>query len=441
LRTYRLVYHAISMCFLLFVCATPRPAQGQITEQLLLSFTGTGGTDPGQSPYGTLIVDSGNLYGTTLQGGSFNAGVVYEVTPAAGGGYAETVLHNFTGNAAGDGDGGFPSAGLVKDTAGNVYGTTLCGGDAPCNANGVGGDGTIYEFTAAGSYVVLYRFGGGSDGSRPFAPLLYLNGYLYGTTTHGGLAGNCSDANGSGCGTVFKFQVSTGIKTVLYRFTGGNDGAIPYAPLVHDKHGHFDGTTFSGGQYGFGTIFSLNGTTETALHQFTGGNDGGEPMAGLSVDSSNNLYGTTTCGGVPGALCPVGGGVVYEFTSGGAFQTLHSFANPSDGADPIAGVILDAAENLCGTTYAGGASAAGSVFTLTKNSNYQTELSYDFLGVPEDGANPVAGLTFGTTTKRKQACPGTSPLFPPRGKGACTYACGSVSRGGATQLGAVYQAK
>jgi len=445
LRTHRLVFHTVSICFLLSVCGAPRQARGQITEQLLLSFTGPGGTDPGQTPYGTLIVDSGNLYGTTLQGGgSSNAGVVFELVAATG---AENVLHTFTGNPTGDGDGGFPSAGLVKDAEGNLYGTTLCGGDGVCNPNGIGGDGIIYEVTKppTRNYIVLYRFGGGaaSDGSRPFAPLLYLNGYLYGTTTHGGLAGNCTDANGSGCGTVFGFNVATGIETILYRFTGGNDGAIPYAPLAHDKHGHFDGTTFSGGQFGFGTIFSLKETTETVLHQFTGGNDGGEPMAGLSVDSADNLYGTTTCGGLPGAPCPGGGGVVYEFPAAGAFQTLHAFTGTPDGADPIAGVILDAAENLCGTTFAGGTTSPslGTVFTLTKSSSYQTEISYDFLGAPGDGASPVAGLTFGKTSKINQTCPGTSGPLPPHGKGTCSYTCGAVKTGGNVGFGAIFEAQ
>src|ERR1700690_507101 len=216
--TYRLALLAGFSILVLATCALPLHAQ--ITDVLLQSFTGTDGTAPGASPESTLIFDSsGNLYGTTTQGGTYNAGVLFKLD--ASNSYAETVLHTFTGNAAGDGDGGFPTAGVVMDASGNLYGTTSCGGDGACNSSGVGGDGITYRINeTGGGYTVLYRFGGGRDGSRPYAPLIRAGSYLYGTTTHGGL-GACSDGLGAGCGTLFKIATSTGLETVLYRFTRG----------------------------------------------------------------------------------------------------------------------------------------------------------------------------------------------------------------------------
>jgi uncharacterized repeat protein (TIGR03803 family) len=448
MSTVRLALSAGSI--LLMFAISVFPARAQIVEGVVQTFTGVGGTAPGTSPSGTLITNpsgitdsSGYLYGTTLQGGTFNAGVVFKLDASIG--YAETVLHSFTGNSAGDGDGGFPTAGLVMDRAGNLYGTTTCGGDGACNGSGVGGDGIIYELPAAGGYIVLYRFSGGRDGSRPWAPLIQVGANLYGTTTHGG-AGDCSDGLGIGCGTAFKFATTSNHETVLYRFTGGADGGVPYAPLVQDTLGRFDGTTSTGGKFNWGTVFRLatasTGTImESVLYHFTGGSDGGDPIAGLSMDSANNLYGTATCGGIVGALCPGGNGVVFQLSSAG-FQTLHTFTGTPDGADPVAGVVLDAAANLCGTTYAGGGGTPpmGTLFTLTKSSGYLTELSYDFGSAGTgDGANPLTGLTFGQPANK--ACPGTPPESRPPGKGTCTYVCGTAKNGGTGAKGIVFGAQ
>ena len=434
---HRLVAFTVALIILnlaLQVCS----AYAQIRESVVLSFTGTGGGAPGSAPYGTLIADStGNLYGTTLRGGRFNAGVVFKLDAARD--YAEVVLHTFTGNPRGDGDGGFPAAGLVMDADGNLYGTTTCGGNAPCDTQGVGGDGVIYRITPAESYAVLYKFKGGSDGSRPYASLLRVGTVLYGTTTHGGLTG-CTDALGAGCGTAFKFPIKSGRETVFYRFTGGNDGGVPYAPLVRDRLGRFVGTTWAGGLNSRGTIFSLTAQgAQSVLYHFRGSSDGGRPFAGLSVDSANNLYGTASCGGT-GGICPRGRGVVFVF-SAATFQTLHSFAASPDGAMPIAGVILDSAKNLCGTTFSGGAASMGTLFTLTSSSGYAKEIRYDFLGAPQDGAFPYAGLLFDPLV-RKRVCPGTAPVLDqPSGKGVCNYACGAPSAGGAANAGAVVGAQ
>jgi len=445
MRSYRFVLFAGFSIFVLMPCVLQLHAQ--ITEMLLQSFTGTGGLTPGASPESTLIFDSsGNLYGTTTQGGTYNAGLLFKLDASLG--YAETVLHTFTGNAAGDGDGGFPTAGVVMDASGNLYGTTSCGGDGACSSSGLGGDGIIYKINiTTGTYTVLYRFGGGRDGSRPYAPLIRAGNYLYGTSTHGGL-GSCSDGVGVGCGTLFKIATSTGLETVLYRFTGGIDGGIPYAPVVHDKLGRFDGTTSIGGLNGMGTIFAFISNTESVLHDFTGGADGGLPYSGLTVDSTNSLYGTATCGGTPGVVCPAGNGVVFELSPSAGFQTLHAFSGAPDGALPLGGVILDYLGNLCGATDLGGGVTPpmGTLFTLTKSSGYLTELLYDFGSAGTgDGANPVAGLTFGPKAKKKQLCPGVASLAPlPPKKGTCTYVCGVVGTlksGGASGQGAVFEAR
>jgi uncharacterized repeat protein (TIGR03803 family) len=191
-----------------------------------------------------------------------------------------------------------------------------------------------------------------------------------------------------------------------------------------------------------GTIFTFVSKRESVLYSFTGGADGAVPFAGLTVDSANTLYGTTVSGGGPTPSCPGDVGVVFELSSAG-FQTLHTFCGP-DGAMPVGGVILDDLGNLCGTTELGGSAVApmGTMYTLTKSSVYMTELQYDFLGGPGDGANPVAGLTFGQKGKTKQLCP-VDPgagLQPPK-KGTCTYVCGAAKSGGAGGLGAIFESR
>lgn len=435
---------ALTGCFLILTLAfSAPPLHAQFTDILLQSFTGTSGAAPGASPEGTLIVDSsGNFYGTTTQGGTYNAGVVFKLD--ASNGYAETVLHEFSGNPTGDGDGGFPIGGVVLNKANQtLYGTASCGGDEACDPAGEGGDGIVYGINlTSGSYTVLYRFGGVNhgDGSRPYAPLIRVGGYLYGTTTHGGRRG-CADPLGDGCGTLFKISATTGHETILYSFTGGADGGVPYAPVVHDTLGHFDGTTSIGGANNGGTIFTFFSNHQNVLYSFTGGADGAIPHAGLTVDGAHNLYGTTTAGGGPTPECAGGNGVVFEFSAIAGLQPLHTFCGePIDGAMPEAGVLLDHVGNLCGTTEFGGSAASmGTVFSLTKNNGY---LFYDFGGIVDDGANPVAGLTFGTTSKKKQLCPTGAPEeSEPQKKGTCTYVCGNTKSGGALGQGAVFQAQ
>jgi uncharacterized repeat protein (TIGR03803 family) len=280
----------------------------------------------------------------------------------------ETVLHSFAG---GPSDGADARAGLIVDGAGNLYGTTLRGG---ASDNGV-----VFKLAPDGTEMVLHPFAGGdSDGAFPFGGLIADGaGNLYGTTAGGG----------AGFGVVFKLAPN-GTETVLYSFTGPPvDGANPLAGLIADGASNLYGTTELGGSaaFGSGVVFKLAPDgTETVLHSFAGANsDGAFPEAGLIADGAGNLYGTTSQGGVSN------NGVVFKLAPNGIETVLHSFAGgPSDGADARAGLIVDGAGNLYGTTLRGGASDNGVVFKLAPDGT-ETVL-YSFAGV--DGSGPLAGL-------------------------------------------------
>lgn len=203
------------------------------------------GTD-GAHPYSGLIQDKfGDLFGTTYYGGTFGKGTVFELTAAG----AESVLYDFTGNT----DGGYPSAGLVPDAHGNVYGTTVGGGTS--------GQGVVFKLSRAGAETVLYDFTGGSSGGSPDAGLAVdPQGNFYGTTVNGGA---------NGLGTVFKLTPS-GVHSVLYSFVG-TDGANPEAGLVRDTAGNLYGTTLNGGASGHGVVFKVTVSgSESVLHDFAG---------------------------------------------------------------------------------------------------------------------------------------------------------------------------
>ncbi len=309
----------------------------------------------GGVPLAGLIADAaGNLYGTTANGGASSRGTVFELTPT---GAALTVLHSFSSTGS---DGANPSAGLIADAAGNLYGTTAFGG---AGTNCPSGCGTVFKLMPTGTLTVLHSFGG-SDGANPSAGLIAdAAGNLYGTTADGGAGTNCP----SGCGTVFELT-PTGTLTVLHSFTF-SDGANPFAGLIADAVGNLYGTTISGGVSGRGTVFELTPTgTLTVLHSFTG-SDGGFPSAGLIADATGNLYGTTSEGGASANCSVFGCGTVFKLTPTGTLTVLHSFAG-SDGETPSAGLIADAAGNLYGTTQYGGASTncgasgCGTVFKL-----------------------------------------------------------------------------
>lgn len=249
----------------------------------------------------------------------------------------ETVLYAFKGEADGQPNGYAPP--LIRDEAGNLYGTTYVGGDlSACND----GCGVVYKVDRAGKETVLYAFKGTPDGEDPgtYGALLRDEvGNLYGTTAGGG---------NSGWGTVFKLN-RAGQETVLYSFTGGADGGAPYAGLIQDPEGNFYGTTGERGEFGWGVAYKLDPTgTETVLHAFTGGADGAFPLAGLIRDAKGNLYGATLLGG------EFGDGVVYMLDPAGNETVLYNFTGGADGANPYASLVLDEAGNLYGTTVEGG---------------------------------------------------------------------------------------
>ncbi|HUA14889.1 MAG TPA: choice-of-anchor tandem repeat GloVer-containing protein [Verrucomicrobiae bacterium] len=210
--------------------------------------TFTESTTDGFGAYSNLVRDSlGNLYGTAYLGGNYHCaggcGVVFRVS--AGG--VEKVLKRFTGKPN---DGDSPVGGLIRDHAGNFYGTTRFGGTADL--------GTVFKMDSTGKETVLYSFQGGSDGASPEYSNLVMDaaGNLYGTTAEGG-GGDCTALGYSGCGTVFKLDTS-GVETVLHSFAGEpTDGAIPYAGLTLGSDGNLYGTTYNGGTANAGTVFKI----------------------------------------------------------------------------------------------------------------------------------------------------------------------------------------
>jgi uncharacterized repeat protein (TIGR03803 family) len=340
--------------------------------QVLHAFQG--GSDGG-IPIGGMAFDKyGNLFGTTRYGGvgiGSGFGIVFKIDAITG---HFLNLHNFLEGPPGY-DGLMPYGGLFYKS-GYFYGTTFIGG-----ANS---DGVVFKVgeSGGGRYSHLHVFAGDTDGAAPEAGVVLdrATGNVFGTTYYGGIVG-CA----LGCGTIF--VIAQNQERVVYSFGGGNDGAHPTAPLVEDKAGNFYGTTVEGGAYGYGTVFKLNTSgRETVLHAFNY-NDGGAPTSGLLVDRFGNLYGTTSGGG------PNRGGTVFKLSPDGTETVLHSFSGPSDGAQPLAGLIKDASGNFYGTTVAGGntcyPSGCGTVFKLAPDGTLT--VLYKFTGA-SDGANPYAGL-------------------------------------------------
>ena len=211
----------------------------------------------------------------------------------------------------------------------------------------------------------------------------------------GNLYGTASGGGSSGAGVVFKMSTS-GQETVVHNFAGGSDGANPQARLVMDAAGNLYGTTYSGGVSNAGTVFKVTRSgKEKVLYSFSGGADGGSPIAGLTIDKAGNLYGTTSTGGANGS------GTVLKLAvptvAGGSWteSVLRSFGAGTDGATPVAGVTLDESGNLYGTTSAGGTYGYGTVFQLKPLASGWTEnILHDFtLGT--DGGIPYAGVTLG----------------------------------------------
>jgi uncharacterized repeat protein (TIGR03803 family) len=385
--------------------AASSPARAAPTLTTLVGFNGTNGLDPRAG----LIADAGgNLFGTTFAGGASGRGTVFEIAKTASG-YANTptVLVSFCARTNCT-EGADPVTGLTADAGGNLFGTTRDGGAS--------GAGTVFEIakTASGyasTPTVLYNFCARTnctDGALPEAGLIAdAAGNLLGTTATGGANGN---------GTVFEIAKTpsgyASTPTVLVSFcarTNCTDGAFPLARVVADAAGNLFGTTFGGGANADGTVFAVAKTasgyanTPAVLYSFcaqTNCADGALPKAGLIADAAGNLFGTTFAGGASRA------GTVFEIakTASGYANTpavLYSFCaqtNCADGALPEAGLIADAAGNLFGTTVAGGANDGGTVFKIAKTATGYAEtpiVLHGFCALTNctDGAFPSAGLT------------------------------------------------
>jgi uncharacterized repeat protein (TIGR03803 family) len=299
-----------------------------------------GGAD-GANPSAALVqAGDGNFYGTTSFGGTFNDGTVFMMTPAG----TVTIMHSFNGGTT---DGAVPFAALIQATDGNFYGTTSDGGAS--------NTGTVFKITPSDTVTVLYSFTAGNDGAGPAARLLQAtDGNFYGTTSSGGAFG---------VGTIFK-MTSSGAITVLYTFTGGTDGAAPFAALIQSADGNFYGTTSLGGASGFGTAFKMTPSgTLTVIHGFTGGATDGANPSTLIQTTDGTFYGTTGFGGT-GCSGQPGCGTVFKMTSGGAVTVLHLFTGVADGATPLCALTQATDGTFYGTTYSGGASGTGVVFQL-----------------------------------------------------------------------------
>lgn len=351
------------------------PSANGYTENILYSFGSSSSISDGADPTAGLVSDSsGNLYGTTYYGGDFSlcpggddnglfgCGTVFELEKSPTG-YTESVLHIFEIS-----DGAYPFAGLTIDSSGNLYGTAASGG--------VCGGGVVFELVkspAGYTENVLHSFGCGSgDGSGPYATLVADSaGDLFGTAES---AGDLSACGGFGCGVVFEMVNSGGSYTekVIYSFQG-SDGQMPVGSLIEDASGNLYGTTEEGGSNGYGTVFELVNSsgsyTEKVLYSFRGAaeNDGQWPVAGLVMDPAGSLFGTTRLGG---SGCGTQGcGIVFELaSSSGSYveRVLHRFGSPGDGESVSSQLVMDSAGNLYGTTDAGGATICdcGTVFQI-----------------------------------------------------------------------------
>ena len=334
-------------------------AKGSNTITTLASFNGTNGANPDAA---VTLDPSGNLYGTTVNGGPSNYGTVFEI---AKGSNTITSLASFDSNGT---DAFEPVADVTLDASGNLYGTTSIGG--------AGGDGTVFEIASGSNTVTTLASFNGTNGAAPFAGVtLDASGNLYGTTVGGGA---------SNIGTVFEIASGSNTITTVASFNGAN-GANPFAGVTLDASGNLYGTTSGGGANNDGTVFEIasGSNTITSLGSFNGTN-GTNPRAGVTLDASGNLYGTTQLGGASD------NGSVFEIANGSKTINIVALFSGTNGANPYDGVTLDASGNLYGTTPNGGANNDGTVFEIAKGSNTITTFA-SFNGT--NGAIPLAGVT------------------------------------------------
>ena len=416
---------AVLATFMFLTVAIP-PLQAQ-SFSVLYSFQNNG--QIGFYPTGGVSIDrAGNLYGTTQYGGSTNCyegcGTAFKLT-RHGSSWQLTPLYRFLGIE----DGNNPAARLVIGPDGSLFGTTMEGGGPGCMGMGCG---TVFQLQppqrATGNLVhgwsetVLYRFQGGNDGALPELGDLVFDqaGNIYGTTDVGG-GSQCAE----NCGTVFELTHSTGswIESILHVFGQTGDGDEPYGGVIFDQAGNLYGTASSGGAHHQGAVYELtnsgSGWTEQLLYSFTGGNDGAFPFSGLTIDAAGNLYGNTCCAGSNGYS-----GTAFELIAAQnyAFDLGYDFGAPGTGQGPQGNFILDSAGNIYGTATTGGAYGFGAIFKLTPSDGGWTYTSvHDFCA---GGYPPCAD---GYTPTGNLAMDSAGNLY------------GTTSNGGANGGGVVYE--
>ncbi|MGC1381754.1 MAG: choice-of-anchor tandem repeat GloVer-containing protein [Candidatus Baltobacteraceae bacterium] len=382
------------------------PAAGK--EQVLYSFSG--GNDGGNAATGLAIDPSGNLYGTTVIGGNATCGTVFKLAPQPTPPWSETVLYNFGCFA----DGKSPHGGVNFDKHGNLDGTTVAGGSGgACASDGCG---LVFQLTAP-TENVLHSFTAGSDGFGPGGGVVFDRaGNIYGTTPDGGAdyVGVIYEVSPSG--TQWK-------ERVIHTFTGGKDGAVgSLGSLLIDKSGNLYGVTEEGGAHSAGTVFKMSQTSKnhwklTTLYAFKGTPDAGSPYGGLVANASGHLFGTTYYGGAKGL------GSVYELTPSGKGRyrerVLYSFQGGSDGSSTTTTLVFGGSGDLYGTTSAGGASCdCGTIFKVNPTTGAEKVLHA--FGGTGDGAYSYYGLTadksgnfYGTTVAGGLFGQGTVFKFTP----------------------------
>jgi uncharacterized repeat protein (TIGR03803 family) len=357
----------------LFVLALSLVTATATTTNVIFSFEG----DNGEYADTDLETDgAGNIYGTTVLGGDHGSGTVFQLSPTHSG-WVQTVLYSFIGGA----DGGEPYKGVSIDRQGNLYGTAVTGGSGGCE----GGCGVVYKLTNSGgswTQTVIHAFTGGDDGSGPGARVTVdSDGNVYGMTPTGGTYG---------VGTIYKIHPQGGSWTfqVIHAFTGGADGSSGSAGRMFLSNRRLYGAATTGGAYGSGVVFELTPTPVgewdfKTLYSFRGQPDGSFPYGAL-LRVSGKLYGTTYYGGENGI------GSVYELSprQSGEWseRVIYSFQNGSDGNSPISNIVRDNAGNLFGTTSEGG-SGSGAIFKLspTGGGQWTESVVHAFAGPPDGG--------------------------------------------------------
>jgi uncharacterized repeat protein (TIGR03803 family) len=387
---------ALALVAITFSLAVSALAQ---TESILFSFGDNGG---GWGPVSLSADSSGNLYGT----GGIGNGMVYKLTPATYE-WKESALHFFFGTDFGAN----PSSPVIFDAQGNLYGSTYFGGKSgQCPSSGCLG--VVYELSppvtgTKWTIAVLHIFAGGAGGAYPIGLVSDAAGNIYGMTQSGGSsAGIC--ANVSGCGTVFRLSPQAGGGwqfTRIHTFMG-NDGLQPQGSLVLDAAGNLYGTTSWGGNSayctqqafgGCGVVFRLapnstGGWTSTTLHGFSDRADGASPGSQIVFDAAGNLYGTTNLGPSSAQY-----GVAFELTPTASgpwtFTPIYNFNNLADGNTTVAGLVIDNAGNLYGSSpWGGGTCNCGTVYKLSPGaSGWSLTVLHTFVGNP-DGVNPWGSL-------------------------------------------------